>query len=262
MASVTVIFGGDVVGEFAVEEAVVVVGREATCGIHIDNLGVSRTHCQFIRRGTSYVLQDMNSANGTYVNGSRVGEHYLNDGDEILIGKHTMKYNAVGHAVPAAPAAPSVLDDGMQDGLHTYVMDGAKIRERLAGMSAAEAAGGSPSPIATPAVPTPVGGSVAPTDLPAMPRTAADHATAFDPLKPQRRPTMPLRRPAPQGGGASGGLKMMLYLSLGTNIILIVLIAVLIAVLLRAGILQPRGGYMAPPPAPAPAVTPEAPATP
>jgi predicted component of type VI protein secretion system len=244
MASVSVTFGGEVVGEFPVDKPVVVVGREATCEIHIDNLGVSRTHCQFIKRGQAYVLQDMNSANGTYVNGKRVGEHYLNDGDEILIGKHTLKYSAHGTAQqPAAEQAPGAAGDDLQDALHTYVMDGARIRERLAEMSG-------PGSEGDPAPAKPPGTSRFDAAPDSAPKAAKDHAVEFDPLKPQGRPTS-VSRPAPT---TTGGIKAMLYFSLATNLVLIVLIVLMIVVFMR--MTRQQGG------GPPPTSPPSAPAAP
>jgi hypothetical protein len=166
----------------------------------------------------------MNSANGTYVNGKRIGEHYLNDGDEVLIGKHTLKYNAHGTVEPAtAPAQAGGAGDDLQDALHTYVMDGARIRERLAEM-------GGPGGEGEAAPAKPPGTSRFAAAPEGAPKTAKDHANDFDPLKPQRRPTS-APRPAPSGG--AGGLKAMLYFSLATNLVLIVLIVLMIVFLMK-----------------------------
>ena len=59
-----------------------VVGREPSCDIHIDNLGISRNHCAFVTKGEAFLVQDLNSSNGTYVNGQKITERFLNDGDE------------------------------------------------------------------------------------------------------------------------------------------------------------------------------------
>lgn len=225
MAKVTVTFSGELVGEYPLDRPASIVGRDATCDIQIDNLGVSRAHCQFVKRGDSYILQDMNSANGTYVNGQKVGEHYLKDGDEVLVGKFMLKFDVAGTAAPAAKAPEENPPDMMGDALRTYVVDGAKIRERLAGMHEAEterqavavetAPGQAPHQVGLPAPPP-------------GPRRAADHALDFDPLKPRTRPgTQHLRRgPAP--AAPAGGGKALLYLSLFINLILIGLVVVLI----------------------------------
>jgi pSer/pThr/pTyr-binding forkhead associated (FHA) protein len=256
MASVTVSFGGEVVGEYPIDKPVCVVGRDASCEVHIDNLGVSRTHCQFIKRGQAYVLQDMNSANGTYVNGKRVGEHYLNDGDEILIGKHTLKYSAHGVAAPPAEQqAPT--DDQMQDALHTYVMDGARIRERLAEMGGAPVGGPEAPPAPEPTAQKQPGTSRLEPVVPPgpSPRTAKDHALDFDPLKPQSRKTA-VTPPKQAAGGIGGGIKIMLYFSLLMNAILIGLIILVILFMMK----NMQRGTSDPNRAPAPSYTPPAPA--
>jgi pSer/pThr/pTyr-binding forkhead associated (FHA) protein len=138
MASVTVIFGGQEQKTFPLDRPRMVVGREPTCEIHIDNLGISRNHCAFVNKNEAFVVQDLGSSNGTYVNGRKVTEHYLNDADEVIIGKYTLRFkNETQAAAPAEPAgggAPAVPDT-----LNTYVMDGAKIQEQLAKMRASQA---------------------------------------------------------------------------------------------------------------------------
>jgi predicted component of type VI protein secretion system len=242
MAMVTVTFGGEKVGDYPLDKPAVVVGRDATCDIPIDNLGVSRTHCQFIRRGNTYILQDMNSANGTYVNGRKIGEHYLNDGDEILIGKHALTFRSVGTAI-LSPRPQSSTDLGPEP-MHTYMMEGDQIRERLAEM---RAAGGPPDARTTPPQPVP-----APPSGPSGsgPRRAIEHALDFDPLKPRGR-AVTTKMPRPPAGG--GSIKILLYASLVMNVMLMGLLAVLIYLIVTLMSRQAVGGAGAPsrPPAPA-----------
>jgi len=255
MAMVSVTFGGQKVGEYSLDKQVTVVGRDPSCEIHIDNLGVSRTHCQFIRRGNAYVLQDMNSQNGTYVNGKRIGEHFLNDGDEILVGKYTLTFSAQGVAA-SAPSVPAQKDDLVSDALRTYVMDGAKIRERLSEMRASSP--GEP-PAAQPAPPMPAGvpsAGAAAGPSGSGPRRAIDHAIDFDPLRPRRPLTATLPRPSAPSGG---GMKTVLYLSVAINLVLIGLVAALIVFLLRfAARVGPPQAPASPVPAAEPAQAPAA----
>ena len=65
-----------------------------------------------------------------YVNGKKVVEHYLNDGDEVVIGKYTLKFQNEQQAAAKVEKEDSVVPDT----LNTYVMDGAKIQEQLAKM--------------------------------------------------------------------------------------------------------------------------------
>ena len=132
MATVTVIFGGQEQQTVQLDKPRVVAGREPVCEIHIDNLGISRQHCAFVARGDAFLIQDLNSSNGTFVNGRKVSEHFLNNDDEVMIGKYTLKFK--NEAQAAAPANTS--DAPVPDTLNTYVMDGAKIQEQLARMRA------------------------------------------------------------------------------------------------------------------------------
>jgi hypothetical protein len=217
----------------------------------------------------------MNSANGTYVNGKRVGEQRLTEGDEILIGKYSLKFSQAGGVQPSPePAADQT--DMMSEPVHTYVMDGEKIRERLDQMRAA----GGPPEAEPPEPPEPSGripsterlprvSSALPSPAPAAgpggpaPRRAIDHALDFDPLKPQmkRRPvsSSATQRYRAPGGGAS---KALLYVSLGTNLVLIILVGVLIVFLFRI-MQQLKPTVSAPQPAaatsPAPTPAPAAP---
>lgn len=67
---------------------VTVIGRSAQADLSIptDN-NCSRNHCQVRKWAGKYILEDLNSHNGTFVNGTRVAkEHPLTDGDLISIG--------------------------------------------------------------------------------------------------------------------------------------------------------------------------------
>jgi pSer/pThr/pTyr-binding forkhead associated (FHA) protein len=135
MATISIIFGGQEQRVVPLDKPKLVVGREPTCEIHIDNLGISRQHCAFEQRGEAFIVQDLGSSNGTYVNGKKVTEHFLNNDDEVMIGKFTLRFkNELQAASPSAVSAQT--DAGVPDTLNTYVMDGAKIQEQLAKMRA------------------------------------------------------------------------------------------------------------------------------
>src|SRR5947207_2071829 len=128
MASVTVIFGGKEEKTYQLDKSRLVVGREPKCDIQIDNLGISREHCAFSQRGEAYLIQDLNSSNGTYVNGKKITEHFLNNDDEIIIGKYKLLFrNDAQQPAKEAKAA----DVPIPDTLNTYVMDGPKIQQQL-----------------------------------------------------------------------------------------------------------------------------------
>ncbi|MET0458760.1 MAG: BTAD domain-containing putative transcriptional regulator [Ilumatobacteraceae bacterium] len=68
------------------DRAVTSIGRLPDRDIVVEDTGVSRVHAEVRRVGTSFRLVDVGSANGTVVNGSRVVEHTLRDGDVIRLG--------------------------------------------------------------------------------------------------------------------------------------------------------------------------------
>ncbi len=72
-------------------------GRSVTSDIFLDDVTVSRTHAKFVRTETGRVaVQDAGSLNGTYVNGVRVEEKFLESGDEVQIGKFKLVFLGAG----------------------------------------------------------------------------------------------------------------------------------------------------------------------
>ena len=69
------------------------VGRHEDSVIFLDDVSVSRHHGLFTRTASGRItVRDLNSLNGTYVNGARVDESVLRNGDEIQIGKFKLVY--------------------------------------------------------------------------------------------------------------------------------------------------------------------------
>ena len=62
------------------------IGRTADNQIAIPLKDVSRRHAEVTRMANGYVLKDLNSPNGTFVNGRRIREHVLENGDRVTIG--------------------------------------------------------------------------------------------------------------------------------------------------------------------------------
>ncbi len=93
------------------------VGRDITNDITINDPEVSRHHAKFVRTTEGYVLEDLRSTNGTFVNRQRLTSPYqLSNGDLIGMGETvTLVYEAVGGSVPppsyggrqAAPPPPA-----------------------------------------------------------------------------------------------------------------------------------------------------------
>src|SRR6478735_653597 len=73
------------------------VGRGSAAGLILDADSVSRKHARIERFGGGHKIVDQGSTNGTYVNGVRIKEQILKDGDRIGIGKGLLKYLAGGN---------------------------------------------------------------------------------------------------------------------------------------------------------------------
>jgi pSer/pThr/pTyr-binding forkhead associated (FHA) protein len=68
------------------------IGRSPSSEIVLDDASVSRRHALITRRGERTVILDDRSRNGVHVNGARVSEADLHDGDMILCGHVTLRY--------------------------------------------------------------------------------------------------------------------------------------------------------------------------
>jgi two-component system nitrogen regulation sensor histidine kinase GlnL len=62
------------------------IGRDRTCELVLGDEAASRTHSEIVRRGGDFVLRDLQSTNGTYLNDTRITEALLQNGDRIAVG--------------------------------------------------------------------------------------------------------------------------------------------------------------------------------
>jgi pSer/pThr/pTyr-binding forkhead associated (FHA) protein len=68
-------------------------GRKPSNDIFLDDATVSRSHAEFVRAEGHFVVRDLGSLNGTYVQRERVAETILRSGDEVRIGKFRMVFH-------------------------------------------------------------------------------------------------------------------------------------------------------------------------
>jgi FHA domain/zinc-ribbon domain len=68
------------------------IGRSPECEIFLDDVTVSRNHAVLIARTGGYVVEDLGSLNGTFVNRRRIDTAVLHGGDELQIGKYRMTF--------------------------------------------------------------------------------------------------------------------------------------------------------------------------
>ena len=81
-----------VLGEFSLDKERLLIGRKPENDIQVDNLAVSGQHAAIITILNDSFLEDLDSTNGTFVNGKLVKKHALKHGDIITVGKHELKY--------------------------------------------------------------------------------------------------------------------------------------------------------------------------
>jgi pSer/pThr/pTyr-binding forkhead associated (FHA) protein len=88
--------GGGRSGEvFALREGSTTIGRSPDCDVFFDDVTVSRRHAVVVEKDGSFVLEDLGSLNGTFLNRSRIEEQApLTDDDEVQIGKYRLVFLA------------------------------------------------------------------------------------------------------------------------------------------------------------------------
>lgn len=83
---------GEEVVVIAVGDETVHLGRSTGADVVLEHLSVSRRHAVVAQRGEATVILDDRSLNGVHVNGERVAEAVLRDGDEIRLGEVSLRY--------------------------------------------------------------------------------------------------------------------------------------------------------------------------
>ena len=197
MAKLILSVDGTVLKEITLSKERTTLGRKPHNDIPVDNLAVSGEHAAIITILNDSFIEDLNSTNGTLVNGKPIKKHFLQNNDVIEIGKHKLKYF---NDTPVASSAG--------DFEKTMI-----IRKPVAAASAAVVAPpmpSSPPPVASggladtqtnlrPMVPPP---SQAPVSAPA----SAPASAVAPPVAPSHDPNSPARDSAIQvlSGAAAG----------------------------------------------------------
>lgn len=94
------------------DQELIAIGRDMDNDIVINNLAVSRFHAIVQVKDSKVFVKDMASANGTFVNGQRVEEYELKNGDLILIGKYILRLETQSNANKPETTSAKEMDDG------------------------------------------------------------------------------------------------------------------------------------------------------
>lgn len=164
---------GDLERELPSEGAPMTLGRAEETGWPLDDEAASRVHAQISKTPDGWVIKDLGSSNGTWVNKTRIESQVLSDGDEINIGGSTLIFGD-----PPADEA-------------TVMVDMANLPETAAPPQPAPAAAPPPPVAAAPAAPQPL----------AQPASAPPPAAQAPPpppaASPAQAPPPPAASPAP-----------------------------------------------------------------
>ena len=92
MPSLFVIRGVDQGTRFDLDQATVGIGRDSSNAVQLHDTEVSRRHAEILRADDVFTVMDLNSSNGTFVNGQRLSQQQLESGDHLQIGKTLMLF--------------------------------------------------------------------------------------------------------------------------------------------------------------------------
>lgn len=104
----TLLFRDKLLQVHHLSEGETLIGRDPDCGIHIDSLAVAPQHARLSTQGAELTLRDISEGAGLLVNHKKVVEQILQDGDQIQIGKHTLRVAVDDLALP--PPTPLIIE--------------------------------------------------------------------------------------------------------------------------------------------------------
>lgn len=106
MPNLVVSAKGQVLGEFPVDKDRMVIGSKASNEVPLENVNADKEHAVIIRCGDLYVLEDLGSANGTFVHDRKITKLLLSEEDLISIGNCQLRFvEGDARRAGAAPAA-------------------------------------------------------------------------------------------------------------------------------------------------------------
>jgi pSer/pThr/pTyr-binding forkhead associated (FHA) protein len=93
MVKLFLMFKDKVISEIPIDKGITTIGRSPGNDIPIDNLAVSSFHAKITQNSGVFVIEDLKSTNGTFVNNRRISQCQLSNNDQIVIGKHTLIFS-------------------------------------------------------------------------------------------------------------------------------------------------------------------------
>jgi len=92
---ITVILNGRVAQRLEFTKDRILAGRSSECDVRIDDAGVSRSHAEIVFHGGAWSIADLESSNGTLLNGKPLQDAELHNGDIVQIGPFSLHVGIV-----------------------------------------------------------------------------------------------------------------------------------------------------------------------
>jgi len=107
------------------------IGRFADNDIHLNDSDISRHHCLLQIQNSEYIIEDLGSHNGTFLNGRKVDKATLNHGDRVKIGHHVILF-LTGDLPPSlSESGPYTIDENYDELLSTLTAPVHEFREKI-----------------------------------------------------------------------------------------------------------------------------------
>lgn len=113
-------YQGNNLTTFETDNEQISIGRNPKNDIQIDNPAVSSSHAVVKKVMNTYFIEDLGSTNGTFVNEKKIDKYELLDGDEVIIGKHSLVFRYIDSS-----------DQNQADFDKTVILDTRKQKELL-----------------------------------------------------------------------------------------------------------------------------------
>lgn len=149
MPYLTLFYGKKIIGQYSIDFGCPIsIGRKESNSIVINNLAVSGTHARIEYNNDGVFVTDMESKNGTFINGKPALRSLIREGDEIVIGKHKLLFSEAENkaletsetSVPTISASDQGLDE-------TMVLDTNKHRDMISNVLTGGVRKKNPTPI-------------------------------------------------------------------------------------------------------------------
>ena len=101
---------GKTLGEVMLKQPRLLIGRGEHNDLRINSKLLSRHHAMFVNHGSTTLLMDMNSTNGTFVNSRRVSNHVMRNNDIVSLGSHRIKFVHAGADQAVTPDPAGAVD--------------------------------------------------------------------------------------------------------------------------------------------------------